>query len=398
MDPNTDVKKKMDGEYHSKLKEAVLGYVQVEGGFISTLSEGSTRVQEMASSIDRDKDLEMFLVDHATTFVLSKHFTFELAGSDDVRSLEVDDMSRVALGERLFRLINQEAEMRATAEKKQKELLAVQQLASTYKETPQFGNANNPLEPIAPALANTAATITSSASSVNSSRTSLAPRPASEEPTDTYVALYDYSAMAAGELTIAEGDQLVAKEQEKGGWILVKSAKTDAEGFVPFDYLKRTTEVSSPKFSTSRLSLMPDPRRKAKEVTAVYDYKGSDATELSFHAGDRIQVTSAGDESDDAWWDGVNRRTGQKGSFPLMFTRGWARGDDGDDNDDAASSTVGRSDSRRSSVASSATGATGAAAASAAASALARAVSNSTLAARPSVSAATARDTREKGR
>jgi amphiphysin len=48
-------------------------------------------------------------------------------------------------------------------------------------------------------------------------------------------------------------------------------------------------------------------------VTALYDFQGQSAGDLSFKEGDRIKVVKAGDSKDD-WWMGELR--GRKGEFP----------------------------------------------------------------------------------
>lgn len=54
------------------------------------------------------------------------------------------------------------------------------------------------------------------------------------------------------------------------------------------------------------------------------DYNASEASEISFQAGDVIEVIEASEvASADAWWEGRNKRTGAIGSFPLAFTQGW---------------------------------------------------------------------------
>jgi hypothetical protein len=165
----------------------------------------------------------------------------------------------------------------------------------------------------------------------------------------TYVAEYEYSAKGSNELSIVEGDELVGLEGEKDGWILVKNAKTQKEGLVPFDYIKATTSSSSISGGVGTIrksnTSISGASGRAKErkhftaidgyflqdpklllailVTALYDYTASDDSEISFRAGDTIEVTEAAEPSEDAWWEGRNTRTGKTGQFPLVFTKGW---------------------------------------------------------------------------
>jgi hypothetical protein len=53
-------------------------------------------------------------------------------------------------------------------------------------------------------------------------------------------------------------------------------------------------------------------------VTALYDFGGQGAGDLSFREGDRIRVIKK-TESTDEWWQGELR--GVKGSFPANYCR-----------------------------------------------------------------------------
>lgn len=64
----------------------------------------------------------------------------------------------------------------------------------------------------------------------------------------------------------------------------------------------------------------PPPPRSASShaqyVTALYDFGGQGAGDLSFKEGDRIRVIKKTDSTDD-WWEGELR--GIKGSFPANY-------------------------------------------------------------------------------
>jgi hypothetical protein len=53
----------------------------------------------------------------------------------------------------------------------------------------------------------------------------------------------------------------------------------------------------------------------------VYDYDATEDGEISYKAGDQIEVTAA--DPDEEWWEGKVTRTGQMGSFQILFTQGW---------------------------------------------------------------------------
>eukprot|EP01080_Neovahlkampfia_damariscottae_P000050 gene50-4300_t len=52
------------------------------------------------------------------------------------------------------------------------------------------------------------------------------------------------------------------------------------------------------------------------EVYAKYDFIATDSSEISFNAGDLIQILS---KDDSGWWNGRNSKTGEIGFFPSNY-------------------------------------------------------------------------------
>ncbi|KAF2070885.1 hypothetical protein CYY_007803 [Polysphondylium violaceum] len=118
--------------------------------------------------------------------------------------------------------------------------------------------------------------------------------------------------------------------------LFVREAKTGSERpdppvFVPFggkassEYIsnKSTYSLTSSASSSSLGNLPPQPstpppsRSSApptKQARALYDYVGSDATELDFYTGDSIKVL---EEDDSGWWKG--ELDGRVGLFPSNY-------------------------------------------------------------------------------
>ena len=134
------------------------------------------------------------------------------------------------------------------------------------------------------------------------------------------VALYSYTAQNDEELNVAEGDELEIVESDKEGWTRVKNAAYGVSGIVPTNYLKITT--SSPVKQISHLGDIPPTLSSGPQyVVAVYDYDASDEGEISYKAGDQIEVIEA--DKAEEWWEGKVSRTGETGSFQILFTQGW---------------------------------------------------------------------------
>jgi hypothetical protein len=79
----------------------------------------------------------------------------------------------------------------------------------------------------------------------------------------------------------------------------------------------------SPNPAAGKKKPPPPPPKKigsfqAEYVTAMYDFDGLNAGDLTFREGERIRVIKKTDSSHD-WWEGEVR--GQKGSFPANYCK-----------------------------------------------------------------------------
>lgn len=81
--------------------------------------------------------------------------------------------------------------------------------------------------------------------------------------------------------------------------------------------------ATSPGLAGKRPPPPPPPpgagAKKKEFVTALYDYEAQAAGDLSFRAGDRIELVKR-TESDQDWWTG--RLDGREGQFPANYTQG----------------------------------------------------------------------------
>lgn len=99
--------------------------------------------------------------------------------------------------------------------------------------------------------------------------------------------------------------------------VKVTVTKTGATGLVPTASTVAITSRDRAQ-SVRNKSISPG---ASMNVKALYDYKSVDETELSFSAGDVIEVTEV--YSDEDWWVGKLARTGATGAFPVNFTSDW---------------------------------------------------------------------------
>ncbi|KAI9207023.1 uncharacterized protein BJ171DRAFT_495457 [Polychytrium aggregatum] len=350
--------KKLDGSFHVTLKNLMSVYVNLETSFTEMLVGSTNSMRTTIARIDQDADTELCLREGGSMFVSPSTIPLDNSYNDTETGLVLDETSRDSLGRKLGVLLREEEELNRALEKKQKELAGINSLVQVYKDTPQFGNAASPLEqkldldnavdllklslarvstatallkkinvqPIFEALA-----VSPSMSATPSGRGSVT------ASSSHAIALYAYDAAEAEELSIQEQEDLTVLGPDEEGWTKVRGRR--GEGYVPSNYIKATTladrrvsSVSSISRSTSAslpITALADPRRSsvAKSVTtqvkAIYDYTASDAEEITFKAGDVIEVTRVTENHEDAWWEGRVVRTQQRGNFPVVFTEGW---------------------------------------------------------------------------
>ncbi|KAJ3407391.1 F-BAR and double SH3 domains protein 2 [Chytridiales sp. JEL 0842] len=340
---------KMEFNVHKTLKTHFTSSADLYETFLKSFAGSVGELRGSAEGLDADKDRMDFLKTHDSVFADPGKLELELSHGDVEDALEVDEVNKVTLGHRLAKLKSMEEDMSGNLERKMKELTAVRNLEQTYKETPQFGNASNTGEQLteienqvdlmqglhARMLAQITILETAGVVPIKPISISLPSTPTSKsnptlasKPT-SFKAAYAYESKSPNELTVSEGEELKALEDEKGGWIKVKS-RTGAEGLVPFEYLKPLVDVAEVRVSNNASSSAGLSRggsggggEEVGEVVALYDYNASDSSEVGFKAGDTIVVIEKGEATEDAWWTGRNVKTGAVGQFPVVFTRGW---------------------------------------------------------------------------
>ncbi|KAG0188036.1 hypothetical protein DFQ28_005464 [Apophysomyces sp. BC1034] len=139
------------------------------------------------------------------------------------------------------------------------------------------------------------------------------------------VALYDYSAQSAEELTITEGEHLILIESDDGsGWIKARN-HSGHTGLVPANYLNLDVQFPEPDQTPFvEDTQVPPPSQTELPVTAavpspeyvvaIYDFEAVNAEELDIQVGDKILVTK---KDDSGWWEGVVN--GKTGIFPANY-------------------------------------------------------------------------------
>ncbi|XP_049961870.1 protein nervous wreck [Schistocerca serialis cubense] len=176
------------------------------------------------------------------------------------------------------------------------------------------------------------------------------------------IALYNYTAQNADELSIVENEQLeVVGEGDGDGWLRARNYRGE-EGFVPQNYLdvEQTASAAGAAFELAQqisfssvdytldddTAVVPEDEMQHQQqlqqqqqqqqqqpveavspltvsasgyCVALYDYEATCEDELTFSEGQVIRVLSKEPHSvDDGWWAGEIAGTGQAGLFPSL--------------------------------------------------------------------------------
>eukprot|EP00123_Amoebidium_parasiticum_P017523 comp23884_c0_seq1/m.41929 comp23884_c0_seq1/g.41929 ORF comp23884_c0_seq1/g.41929 comp23884_c0_seq1/m.41929 type:complete len:607 (-) comp23884_c0_seq1:156-1976(-) len=139
-------------------------------------------------------------------------------------------------------------------------------------------------------------------------------------------AMYPYTASAPDELSVDEDEILTVCEKPVDGWMKCRNARGQ-EGYVPENYVEILASASPtpeppappprPISVYSNVSSSSQSNTRQRTALALYDYDADTPDELSFSAGDVIEIVEMDDEVGDGYWRGTCR--GRTGAFPSML-------------------------------------------------------------------------------
>jgi len=133
-------------------------------------------------------------------------------------------------------------------------------------------------------------------------------------------ALYDYSAQEENELTFKEGDliNLVEVYEDSDWW---KGELNGKIGIFPSNFTEELGEPEAAKLQNiSQKSTTISPNTQFSNIgkrRALFNYKATESTELTFKEGDIINIIEKPGDSD--WWRG--ELNGNLGLFPSNYTQ-----------------------------------------------------------------------------
>jgi hypothetical protein len=199
--------------------------------------------------INRAQETDQFLTENSSLFKSNAIIPFENIGSDTIKEIVIDELTKISLGQQLGLLVTQDCMLQAVQSTKEVELKGAKGLVDVYLQSPTQGHTTSPIE-LVQDLQNTLDLIKCQRVKVGSQITTLKhlginaimpPKP--EEQTSTPpppqhgTVLYNYTPMKPDELEAFQGDEIEILESEKEGWVKIKHTKSGNQGLLPAAYV-----------------------------------------------------------------------------------------------------------------------------------------------------------------
>uniref|UniRef100_A0A9L0RP23 Intersectin 2 n=1 Tax=Equus caballus TaxID=9796 RepID=A0A9L0RP23_HORSE len=130
---------------------------------------------------------------------------------------------------------------------------------------------------------------------------------------EEYIALYPYSSVEPGDLTFAEGEEILVTQKEGEWWT---GSIGDRTGIFPSNYVKAKDQES---FGSASKSGTSSKKPEIAQVTSAYVASGSE--QLSLAPGQLILILK---KNTSGWWQGELQARGkkrQKGWFPASHVK-----------------------------------------------------------------------------
>lgn len=136
----------MDGNFYNLLSKTFINYGNMEFEISATVKECASKVTAEASKITREKDMELFAKEYASSFVDTSAFVFEASGTDEETNICVDELTKISLGQTMGQLIARDNMLDISQAALETENIGLQTLVTAYTETPSFGSISSPIE------------------------------------------------------------------------------------------------------------------------------------------------------------------------------------------------------------------------------------------------------------
>jgi len=286
-----------------------------------------------ANAVSRDAENSLFLTEGGALFTPAPAvYSFEPYPSDPVKAITVDEVSRIVLSTKLGKKAKRIEEIDEALARKRKEAESILKMTQAYENNPNFGRAADAQEEIDVIqfaledlqlerlkLERQVKALT--AVGVEALAPAASPKKASSRRRRV-IALYDFTADRATDLTIHANDVITVLE-DGDEWL--RGELNGAQGLFPATYVRAYDDGAPSSFASAQAGGAGGSggggsaggggagSGRPARARALYDFEGKDEGDLSFRAGDVIEVISR----DDEWWEG--RLNGRLGMFPMLF-------------------------------------------------------------------------------
>jgi hypothetical protein len=139
---------KIDGSYYLTLTDLLNKYADFENVVSKSVDESMLILRDNIQMISRPEEVKYFLDDFKQTFNDNPHLNFETVGIDDCKEVFVDDVTKIALGQKLGQMLVIDAALIQQQEAKEKELKGAQQLLDLYNTSEKHEKTASPLTPM----------------------------------------------------------------------------------------------------------------------------------------------------------------------------------------------------------------------------------------------------------
>merc|ERR1711935_278620 len=147
------------------------------------------------------------------------------------------------------------------------------------------------------------------------------PMKAKKEAKQLHMALFDYEAANADEISFKEGQMIEFINELEEGWATGKLIDSSKVGHYPTNFVESQPQLSSSTTTPTNAARSTTPTSAEKssgEYYAVaFEYKADNRDELDLQVGDTIKIVTK-TTADDGWWEGENAN-GRRGVFPKNF-------------------------------------------------------------------------------
>ena len=289
----------MDASYFDSFQKYLVSFALQEKLNCTSTMAFMDNIISVANTISREADFQAFVAENSALFVQPPRYSFEPFPNDPVRAISVNEVSKIVLSTKLGKKLKRLEELEVEIARKRKEVESVAKMALTYESNPNFGKASETMEEVDSiyfALEDLVLEQTKLERQVKvlkdigveALNPAASPKKASSKK-QRVIALYDFVAERDTDLTIHLND-IITVVEDGDEWI--NGELNGRTGLFPATYVRPYEDAEKASSSTGA--------QRPSKARALYDFEGQDEGDLSFKAGEIIEILN----KDEEWWEG----------------------------------------------------------------------------------------------